>query len=71
MVPETRHDSNIEAREPGRAALCAKALADAVKALGIEIRAACQPGDANTIDDSCEHKLIGVPQRWHLWRMVS
>ena len=97
---------------PARAVRCAQALAEAVKPLGVEIRAGAHTGEitqvehgvaglgvhvaarvaamagANevwtsstvkdltagsglTFEDAGEHELKGVPDRWHLYRVVS
>ncbi len=97
---------------PARGVRCARAIAEAVLALGIEIRAGVHTGEVATIDgkvgglavvvgarvgalagasevlatstvkdltagagisfeDAGEHELKGVPDRWHLYRVVS
>jgi class 3 adenylate cyclase/pimeloyl-ACP methyl ester carboxylesterase len=97
---------------PARAAKCAMAIVEAVKPLGIEIRAGVHTGEVETIagkiggmavvigsrigaeaeasevlasqtvkdltagsglifEDADEHELKGVPERWHLYRVVS
>jgi pimeloyl-ACP methyl ester carboxylesterase len=97
---------------PARAVRCAMAAVEAVRPLGIEIRAGVHTGEVETIDakaggiaviigarisasagasevlvsstvkdlvagsglvfeDAGEHELKGVPDRWHLYRVVS
>ena len=97
---------------PARAVRCAQALGQAVKALGVEIRAGAHTGEiarsetgvaglgvhvaarvasmggANEVwtsstvkdltagsglafEDAGEHELKGVPDRWHLYRVVA
>ncbi len=97
---------------PARAVRCAVAIRDAVRPLGIEIRAGCHTGEVETIDgkvggvavsigarvaalaapsevltsstvkdltagsgltfeDAGERELKGVPDRWHLYRVVA
>ncbi len=97
---------------PARAVRCAEAIRDAVRPLGIEVRAGCHTGEVETIDgkvgglavnigarvaalaapseilvsstvrdlvagsglifeDAGEHELKGVPDRWHLYRVVA
>ncbi len=97
---------------PGRAIRCAQAIRDAVRALGLQIRAGLHTGEVETINDNVggiavsigarvahvaaasevlvsqtvkdlvagsglvfedagEHELKGVPDRWHLYRVVS
>lgn len=97
---------------PARAVKCATALVDAVKPLGIQIRAGVHTGEVETIagkaggmavvigarigalagasevltsqtvkdltagsgiayEDSGEHELKGVPDRWHLYRVAG
>jgi class 3 adenylate cyclase len=97
---------------PGRAVRCAQSIADAVRPLGIEIRAGLHAGEVETIDgkiggiavhigarvgavagpsevlvsqtvkdlvagggftfeDAGEHELKGVPDRWHLYRVLK
>ena len=97
---------------PARAAACAQAIVDAVRPLGIEVRAGVHTGEVETIagkagglavvigsrvgaaagpsevlvsqtvrdltagsglsfEDAGEHELKGVPDRWHLYRVVS
>jgi class 3 adenylate cyclase len=96
---------------PARGVRCAVAIAKAVKALGLEVRAGLHTGEVETIDskvggmavnigarvgalagasevlvsntvkdlvvgsdltfeDAGEHELKGVPDRWHLYRVV-
>ena len=97
---------------PARGVKCAQAIIEAVRPLGIEIRAGVHTGEVETIDgkvggiavnvgariasiadrsealvsstvkelvagsglvfeDRGEHELKGVPDRWHLYRVVS
>jgi class 3 adenylate cyclase len=97
---------------PARGVKCAQAIIEAVRPLGIEIRAGLHTGEVETIDgkvggiavnvgariasvadrsevlvsstvkdlvagsglvfeDAGEHELKGVPDRWHLYRVVS
>ena len=97
---------------PARAVRCAQAIVEAVRPLGIEVRAGVHTGEVETIDgkvggiavaigarvgalagpsevlvsqtvkdlvagsgltfeDAGEHELKGVPDRWHLYRVVS
>jgi class 3 adenylate cyclase len=97
---------------PARAVHCAMAIADAVRPLGIQIRAGCHTGEIELVgddirgvavhigarvaalagpdqvwasstvkdltcgsglvfEDAGEHELKGVPDRWHLYRVVS
>jgi len=97
---------------PARAVRCAEAIIDAVRELGVEVRAGIHTGEVETIDgkvgglavnigarvaaraeasqvlvsqtvrdlvagsglsfeDAGEHELKGVPDRWHLYRVVS
>ena len=97
---------------PARAVRCAMAAVEAVRPLGIEIRAGVHTGEVETIDakaggiaviigarisasarasevlvsstvkdlvagsglsfeDAGEHELKGVPDRWHLYRVIS
>jgi len=97
---------------PARAVRCAEHIVDAVRPLGIEVRAGVHTGECQTIDgkvgglgvvigahvgskgqageilvshrvkdltagsgltfeDAGEHELKGVPDRWHLYRVVS
>jgi class 3 adenylate cyclase len=97
---------------PGRAVKCAKAVIEAVRPLGIELRVGVHTGEVETIDGKAgglavvigsrvgalagasevlvsqtvkdlvagsglvfeqagEHELKGVPERWHLYRVVS
>jgi len=97
---------------PARAVRCAEHIADAVRPLGIGVRAGIHTGECQTIDgkvgglgvvigarigskaqageilvsqtvkdltagsglvfeDAGEHELKGVPDRWHLYRVVS
>jgi len=97
---------------PARAIRCAQAIAEAVRPLGLEIRAGLHTGEVETIDgkvggiavhigarvgalarpsqvlvsstvkdlvagsgltfeDAGEHELKGVPDRWHLYRVVT
>jgi class 3 adenylate cyclase/pimeloyl-ACP methyl ester carboxylesterase len=97
---------------PARAVRCAEHITDAVRPLGIEVRAGIHTGECQTIDgkvgglgvvigarvgskarareilvsqtvkdltagsglvfeDAGEHELKGVPDRWHLYRVVS
>jgi class 3 adenylate cyclase len=97
---------------PARAAKCATAIVEAVKPLGIEVRAGVHTGEVEaiagktggmavvigsrvgaaagpsevlasqtvkdltagsglTFEDTGEHELKGVPERWHLYRVVG
>ena len=97
---------------PARAVRCARALGEAMRALGIQIRAGCHTGEVElddehvrgiavhigarvmslaapsevlvsqtvkdlvvgsglTFEDAGEHELKGVPDRWHLYRVVE
>ncbi len=97
---------------PARAVRCARAIADAVRSLGLDIRAGCHTGEIElvgddvqglavhigarvaalatpsdvlvsstvkdltagsglTFEDAGEHELKGVPDRWHLYRVVA
>jgi class 3 adenylate cyclase/pimeloyl-ACP methyl ester carboxylesterase len=97
---------------PARAVTCAAAIAEAVRPLGIEVRAGVHTGEVETIagktggiavvigsrvcaeagasqvlvsqtvkdlvagsglvfEDAGEHELKGVPDRWHLYRVVG
>jgi class 3 adenylate cyclase len=97
---------------PARAVRCAEAIVEAVRPLGVEIRAGCHTGEIEldgehvrgiavhigarvgalagpgdvlvsstvkdlvagsglTFEDAGEHELKGVPDRWHLYRVVS
>ena len=97
---------------PARAVRCAQAIRDAVRPLGIEVRAGCHTGEVETIngkvggvavsigarvaalaapseilasstvkdltagsglvfEDAGERELKGVPDRWHLFRVMS
>jgi class 3 adenylate cyclase len=97
---------------PARAVRCAQAIVEAVKPIGLEVRAGLHTGEVETIDgkvggiavmigaraaalaaaseviasstvkdltagsglvfeDAGEHELKGVPDRWHLYRVVS
>ena len=97
---------------PARAVRCAQAIAEAVRSLGLEVRAGCHTGeielagedvqglavhigarvaaiaDASEVlvsstvkdlvagsglsfEDAGEHELKGVPDRWHLYRVVG
>jgi class 3 adenylate cyclase len=97
---------------PARAVRCAQAISDAVRPLGLEIRAGCHTGEIEMKDEDVtgiavhigarvsalagasevlvsstvkdlvagsglvfedfgEHELKGVPDRWHLYRVVS
>ena len=97
---------------PARAVRCAQAVAEAVRPLGLEVRAGVHTGEVESIDnkvggiavvigvrvaakaapsqvlvsqtvkdlvagsgltfeDAGEHELKGVPDRWHLFRVVS
>jgi class 3 adenylate cyclase len=97
---------------PARAVRCARAIADAVRSLGLEIRAGCHTGEIElagddvqglavhigarvaalagtsnvlvsstvkdlvagsglTFEDAGEHELKGVPDRWHLYRVMG
>ena len=97
---------------PARAVRCAQAIVEAVRPLGIEVRAGVHTGEVETIDtkvggiavaigarvaskaapsevlvsqtvkdlvagtgltfdDAGEHDLKGVPDRWHLYRVVG
>ena len=97
---------------PARAVRCARSLGNAMRALGIQIRAGCHTGEVElddervrgvavhigarvmalagpsevlvsqtvkdlvvgsglTFDDAGEHELKGVPDRWHLYRVVN
>ncbi len=97
---------------PARAVRCAQAIVEAVRPLGIEVRAGVHTGEVETIDtkvggiavaigarvaskaapsevlvsqtvkdlvagsgltfdDAGEHDLKGVPDRWHLYRVVE
>jgi class 3 adenylate cyclase len=96
---------------PARGVRCAQALGDAVKALGVEIRAGAHTGEIThvehgigglgvhvaarvaskagasevwtsstvkdltagsglTFEDAGEHELKGIPDRWHLYRVL-
>ena len=97
---------------PARGVRCAQAIVDAVRQLGLEVRAGLHTGEVETIDDKAggmaviigarisalagasevlvsstvkdlvagtglsfedagEHELKGVPDRWHLYRVVA
>jgi class 3 adenylate cyclase len=97
---------------PARGVRCARAIIDAVKRLGLEVRAGLHTGEVETLgenvggiavhigarvgalavnseimvsqtvkdlvagsgltfEDAGEHELKGVPDRWHLYRVVS
>jgi len=97
---------------PARAVRCAEAIVEAVRGLGLEVRAGIHTGEVETIDgkvggiavnigarvaaqagasqvlvsqtvkdlvagsglafeDAGEHELKGVPDRWHLYRVVK
>jgi len=97
---------------PARGVKCAQAILEAVRTLGIEVRAGVHTGEVETIDgkvgglavvigarvgakagtsevwvsstvkdlvvgsgltfeDAGEHELKGVPDRWHLYRVVK
>ena len=97
---------------PARAVRCAQAIAEAIRSLGLEVRAGCHTGEIElagedvqglavhigarvaalagasevlvsstvkdlvagsglTFEDAGEHELKGVPDRWHLYRMVN
>jgi class 3 adenylate cyclase len=97
---------------PARAAKCARAIIEGVKALGIDVRAGVHTGEVETIagkiggmgviigsrigakaqgsevlasqtvkdltagsglvfEDAGEHELKGVPDRWHLYRVIE
>jgi class 3 adenylate cyclase len=97
---------------PARAVRCAQAIVEAVKPIGLEVRAGLHTGEVETIDgkvggiavmigaraaalaaaseviasstvkdltagsglvfeDAGEHELKGVPDRWHLYRVVG
>ena len=97
---------------PARAARCATAIIEAVKPLGVEVRAGVHTGEVETIagkvgglavvigarvgasaqasevlasqtvkdltagsgltfEDAGEHQLKGVPDQWHLYRVVG
>jgi class 3 adenylate cyclase len=97
---------------PARAVRCAQAIIEAVRSMGLEVRAGVHTGEVETIDDKVggiavaigarvagkaapsevlvsrtvkdlvagseltfedagEHELKGVPDRWHLYRVVS
>jgi class 3 adenylate cyclase len=53
---------------PQRAIRCAMAIRDAVRSLGIEVRAGLHTGE-------CEvrgaHQLKGVPSQWHIFAVAS
>jgi class 3 adenylate cyclase len=97
---------------PTRAVRCAQAIIEAVRSLGIEVRAGVHTGEVESIDrkaggvavvvgartgaqaaasevlvsqtvrdlvagsgllfeDAGEHELKGIPDRWHLYRVVT
>ena len=58
---------------PQRAIRCAKAIRDAVAALGIAVRAGLhtgRPGSGLEFDDRGTHELKGVPGEWHLFAVA-